>query len=531
MDAGAVPPEVRRVVLRAFTRRRHLQVRADAVQYVYKTLQAHGLLGDAGAMAEAVDALAHALVEQQGGVGAAWDGQVVTAAVLQRTYERLVDAPADADAAARVGGGEAPDLTRVLRVVDAFAMPALRFHGARKVFEVAERAPSLLSSAGAPSAHLGERYELLRSLVLRNEHFLPPLALASGAARGSFLQLTTTANLLGRAGTACLLFGRLSTRPDGAYALEDAEGAVPLDLREAVAGEGLLTEGAFVLVEGTYGADERLHVAAIGHPPSESRAAAQAHVGHLDWLGTGALAPSEAHALRVQERQHGDVCIAVLSEVHLDHPATLSHLRALFQGYQDADFVPLAMVLCGNFCGTRGADDAAQLARYEEGFAALAEILARFPRLLDEMHLVLVPGPDDPVATPVLPRARIPAPLVARFERRLPRAFCAERVHWASNPCRLVYFSQEMVVFRDDVMSKMLRSALPLSTDVQAADLPKLVRVPLTQLVSTLLDQAHLCPLPQPVRPVLWEYAHALRLYPMPSALVLADRCERGAMC
>ena len=82
------------------------------------------------------------------------------------------------------------------------------------------------------------------------------------------------------------------------------------------------------------------------------------------------------HALRVQERQHGDVCIAVLSEVHLDHAASLSNLRALFQGYHDADFVPLAIVLCGNFCGTRGADDAAHLARYEEGFAALAEILA-----------------------------------------------------------------------------------------------------------------------------------------------------------
>ena len=91
-----------------------------------------------------------------------------------------------------------------------------------------------MSSASAPSAHLGERYELLRSIVLRNEHFLPPLALASGAERASFLQLTTTANLLGRAGKACLLFGRLSTRPDGAYALEDAEGAVVLDLREAV---------------------------------------------------------------------------------------------------------------------------------------------------------------------------------------------------------------------------------------------------------------------------------------------------------
>lgn len=42
-----------------------------------------------------------------------------------------------------------------------------------------------------------------------------------------------------------------------------------------------------------------------------------------------------------------------------------------------------------------------------------------------------------------------------------------------------------------------------------------------------MLDQAHLSPLPQSVRPTLWEYDHALRLYPMPTALVLADKYER----
>lgn len=47
------------------------------------------------------------------------------------------------------------------------------------------------------------------------------------------------------------------------------------------------------------------------------------------------------------------------------------------------------------------------------------------------------------------------------------------------------------------------------------------------QLVQTILDQAHLCPLPPSTRPTLWEYDHALRLYPMPSALVLADKYER----
>lgn len=241
-------------------------------------------------------------------------------------------------------------------------------------------------------------------------------------------------------------------------------------------------------------------------------------------------------ALRSQELQRADLCFAVFSEVHLDHAASLTHLRAIFQGYVDADFVPYAIVLCGNFGAAPDVADAEQLERYASGFEALAELLQRFPRLLRETHFVFVPGPDDPAATPVLPRARLPAPIAARFERRLPGEFCAARVHWASNPCRLVYFSQEVVVFRDDLMSKMLRSAVKLKHELREGDLQKFVRVSLwlTQLVSTLLDQAHLCPLPPPVRPVAWEYANALRLYPMPSAvraaltqLVLADRYER----
>ncbi len=45
--------------------------------------------------------------------------------------------------------------------------------------------------------------------------------------------------------------------------------------------------------------------------------------------------------------------------------------------------------------------------------------------------------------------------------------------------------------------------------------------------MQTILDQAHLSPLPQNIRPTLWEYDHAMRLYPMPTAIVLADKYER----
>lgn len=46
------------------------------------------------------------------------------------------------------------------------------------------------------------------------------------------------------------------------------------------------------------------------------------------------------------------------------------------------------------------------------------------------------------------------------------------------------------------------------------------------QLVSTILDQAHLSPMTQQVRPISWEHDHALRLYPMPTTVsTLVDLC------
>jgi len=42
-------------------------------------------------------------------------------------------------------------------------------------------------------------------------------------------------------------------------------------------------------------------------------------------------------------------------------------------------------------------------------------------------------------------------------------------------------------------------------------------------LVKTLLDQGNLSPFPLATRPLHWAHAHALSLYPLPSALVLCD--------
>jgi DNA polymerase epsilon subunit 2 len=43
------------------------------------------------------------------------------------------------------------------------------------------------------------------------------------------------------------------------------------------------------------------------------------------------------------------------------------------------------------------------------------------------------------------------------------------------------------------------------------------------KLTKTILDQSHLSPFPLSLRPVLWDYASCLSIYPLPTALVLCD--------
>lgn len=43
------------------------------------------------------------------------------------------------------------------------------------------------------------------------------------------------------------------------------------------------------------------------------------------------------------------------------------------------------------------------------------------------------------------------------------------------------------------------------------------------KLVKTILDQGYLSPFPLSDRPVFWDHAGALQLYPLPTALVLMD--------
>ena len=223
---------------------------------------------------------------------------------------------------------------------------------------------------------------------------------------------------------------------------------------------------------------------------------------------------------------------------------------------------------------------------YKEQFDALAAVLAEFPAIISSTTLVFVPGDNDPWASSfsagsatAVPKEGIPELFSSRIRRATATAN-QERGRkegeegenaWASNPARVSLFGpvEEMVLFRDDITGRLRRSAVtfpeieareedaghvdmdadgqeqtnvsgedPMEVDIAireaAAQVPsnpssksKAASDTNThtarKLVKTILDQGYLSPFPLATRPVFWDYASALSLYPLPTALVLAD--------
>lgn len=272
--------------------------------------------------------------------------------------------------------------------------------------------------------------------------------------------------------------------------------------------------------------------------------------------------------------------VAVMSEVNLDNMKTLDALKKVFSTYNDLSLSerPQAFVLIGNFVQRAiisGGGQAGSI-EYKEYFDSLALVLSDFPALLQHSTFIFVPGDNDPWtsafsagAASTVPRQPIPD----LFTSRVRRAFATANSEldkaqhpgplgdaiWTSNPARLTWFGpvHDIGIFRDDISGRLRRSAVNTSPDNEESDVamdepsgsvagdagfvasenpndldqPDSAR-PTTassgasmarRLVKTILDQGSISPFPLPLRPILWDHASALQLYPLPTALVLAD--------
>lgn len=221
-------------------------------------------------------------------------------------------------------------------------------------------------------------------------------------------------------------------------------------------------------------------------------------------------------AARLRE-EHPSLAFFCFSDLWLDHPETLSGLKRIFEACIENAFIPKIFILCGNFSSKGIAQtDGREILRYQENFEALADLIVSYPIIARTAHFVFVPGPLDLTESPssLYPRKAIFLPAASRLKTRVPN------LHLATNPCRILFCGQEIVIFRDDLMARVMRNCV-LQRKAASGDILR------KYLVQTIVDQCHLAPFTLEIQPTYWDFDHALRLYPMPSTVVLADRYER----
>ncbi|KAI7830646.1 DNA polymerase alpha/epsilon subunit B-domain-containing protein [Gamsiella multidivaricata] len=425
------------------------------------------------------------------------------------------------------------DITEMFHVIDAFSMPRWAWASDIKTFvrtdpsqrqhdtehghenrangsmnSAANMSNHVLGTAEEKTAMFRARYQVLLQRIMRNECFAPPV-FTGGMQQDRYLKLTPLKALKGRCGERFLMFGMLVQMGDGKFCLEDADDRIELVLDNSKNSAGLFTENCFVLVEGLYTDDNVILVDTIGLPPPELREETKKVFGNIDFLG----APKEMRSedqLSVIAGEYPNIMFVILSDLWLDQPKTFTTLRTIFDGYSSAN-IPLAFIMCGSFKSQPFLFNGLESGQYRDGFNALAELIAEFDELARSSYFVFVPGPNDPWGGSILPRPKIPDFYTAKMRSLVKRSV------FASNPCRIKYCNQEIVIFREDILNRLLRNCIvPPVGDV----------VIQKQLIRTIVDGAHLCPLPLTTRQVSWAHDHALRIYPIPDALILADKFE-----
>ena len=401
------------------------------------------------------------------------------------------------------------DADAAMVIVDAFQIPKFTYNMDRKKFlPVSDKDSRLHTKAGAKASLFCERYALLHQRISRHELFTRP-ALGQMVQTSAKFRLQNIEFLLSSSGLPdkIVVLGMLTQLKEGKYHLEDPTGVVELNVSACVFHTGLFVENSIVLAEGIY-EDKIFHVDAIGFPPLESASDSRTYFGNVNFFG----GPSPTNAknsvkLQAMMAEHEDAAFVFLSDIHLDDAKVMEKLSTLFTGYADAP--PTAFIFMGNFSSKPYGQNRNQ--KIKERFTALGDLILGFPVLVEKSQFLFVPGPQDPSQANILPRPPLPSTIVSGVSDRVPSArFC-------SNPTRIQFCTQEIVVFCDDVMNKLCRNCVKFPSESE--DLS-------SHFVKTVLSQAHLCPLPLHVRPVYWRHDHALWLHPLPDLVVLGDKCD-----
>ncbi|RLN63551.1 hypothetical protein BBP00_00004060 [Phytophthora kernoviae] len=416
-----------------------------------------------------------------------------------------------------------------IQVFGAFDMPRLHFNSHNSSYELKADAHRRLHAG--PEARLQllrDRFMSVDLRVKRNRLFAPPSAAIANTSQ--YMELSRIESLLGVTGVRRVI-GMLGQDERNRMYLEDFSSRIIVDLTNAAYTDGLFTINCVVLVEGEV-IDDVLHVHSMGFPPPETKEASLEVLGGIDPLGVEVSAQQKEQIQALEAGSHHATFI-VLSDVHLDDPQVMIKLGELFQGLESVQ--PTLFILMGDFMsasigGGAGSNSLQDLREYLE---ELGNLILKYPGIAENSRFVLVPGPNDPGSSHSFPRHPLPDLCTRELTRKVPNVMCS------TNPCRIRYYTQDIVIFREDLQQKMQRHAIlqPMPSeqdeeegpmDEEDAPVQSVSQTDISKhLAKTLIDQAHLCPMPLMACPINWDFDSSLQLFPAPDVLILGDSTEQ----
>ncbi len=392
-----------------------------------------------------------------------------------------------------------------LKVIDAYSQPKFHYNHIRKTFESLPRSEVISSESKIKLfsntslkdgiSLFSNRYYLTNDRLFRNEHFQAPQINAMSKysfygnsnsedneiedLRKSFT-ITAIKNLLGRNGQHFVLIGLLTKNMKGNWSLQDTTDRIELDLNQAFPHDGYYyAPGSIVIVDGIYTGNGKFVVSSIYHPPPERREKAIEAYGYLDFLSVHKSAAAgnlstfggridmglkkRLHLLEKKYTKHKIVFLGC--NIYLDNLNTFDALKKVFTKLSNNDDEPpVAIVFMGNFTSipfypsTSSSSTTSSSSQYKDVFDSLATLLESFPRLTGNSTFIFIPGDGDPWSsaftrgsTGTWPQKPIPSIFRNRINRIVRKCI------WATNPCRLVYLSQEIVITRDDIGGRFRR--------------------------------------------------------------------------
>lgn len=409
---------------------------------------------------------------------------------------------------------------------------------------------------------LRNRYLLARRRSLRSEVYRRGVHLVSGSGDGS-IPLLTSSGLEGIAQDCVIaVLGLLSRRGD-AYLLEDLRGAIPLSFEEnslaTLRASTFVLEGFMIIVVGTWNG-ERFRVFRANLPPAERREITLKDAGpSVDFFG---LAPTDKIMSKEAEQHSVQSVIVFLAHIHLDRPETHQQLQNFFRTMEERgeqELEDTTFVLIGSFCSISllwdSGDNTGDTSYIQEDgrgrhlkilLNQLGESIAtNAPTAASHSNFILIPGPQDiTLLGGVFPQPPIPTSFTSGLKKRL------KHFSVAPNPCRLRFFTHEMIVCRRDYLrtfqkaerhcwgsydvsenkngNNFLSPREKVEEELSSGDLPKCEKESLAfeRVTKAILDEAHLCP-DQLSGGVLWKMDDALNLPVLPHLLILCDSVEQ----